>query len=67
MDQFPVDVEPAVESQLIDLGEVPLSALRELDGAMLHRSLRYAVNKTKYLLISAAGEPPSERPIDSGG
>lgn len=53
IDSVPVAVEPTVESQLIDLGAVPLSVLRRLDGVILDRSLRHVVDKARHLMISA--------------
>lgn len=41
-----VDPEPGVSSELVDLGGVPLSELRTLNGGALHRSLRHVVEQT---------------------
>jgi hypothetical protein len=48
MNTFPRDVEPGVESQLVDLGAVPLAVLRELDGTAIRRSLLHVVEQTGY-------------------
>ena len=53
MDTFPRDAEPGVESQLVDLSEVPLAVLRELDGAAMRRSLVHVLEQTRYTRVSS--------------
>jgi hypothetical protein len=53
MDSFRSDVEPGVESQLVDLGAVPLAVLRELDDTMLHLSLGHVLEQARYVRVSA--------------
>jgi len=52
METFARDVEPGVESQLVDLSEVPLVVLRKLDGAAMHRSLVHVVEQARYTRVS---------------
>ena len=53
MRSFRSDVEAGVESQLVDLGAVPLAVLRELDDTMLHRSLSHVLEQARYVRVSA--------------
>lgn len=53
MESFRSDVEPGVESQLVDLGAVPLAALRELDDTMLHLSLGHVLEQVRYVRVSS--------------
>jgi hypothetical protein len=45
MTTFPADVEPAIESELIDLSSVSFAALRDLDTPAFHGALRRAVKR----------------------
>src|SRR3981081_589176 len=54
MNSIPVDAEPDVESELVDLGAVPLTVLRELDHAALHRAMRRVVERTRALRVIRA-------------
>jgi len=58
MNTCPRDVEPGVESQLVDLSEVPLAMLRELDGAAMRRSLAHVVEQTRYVRVTAEHRQP---------
>ncbi|GAA4616772.1 hypothetical protein [Saccharopolyspora hordei] len=42
----PLDAEPGVASQLIDLGAISLPELRSLEDGALHRSLQHVVQQT---------------------
>jgi hypothetical protein len=53
--------KPGIESELVDLGNVPLSALRKLDDATLHRSLRHAVERTAHIPVTASGSQGAKR------
>lgn len=55
MGTYPRDVEPEVESQLVDLSEVPLGVLREVDGAAMRRSLAHVVEQTRYVQARRGG------------
>jgi hypothetical protein len=52
---------PGIESELLDLSAMPLSELRELDSAALHRSVRRAVERTAYIPITASGSGGAQR------
>jgi hypothetical protein len=54
METYPRDVEPGLDSQLVDLSEVPLAVLRELDGAAMRRSLVHVMEKARYTQVLAA-------------
>jgi len=54
MKTYPRDVEPGVDSQLVDLSEVPLAVLRELDGAAMRRSLVHVVEKARHTQVISA-------------
>jgi hypothetical protein len=47
MNSFSADIEPGFESELIDLADVPFTALRELDSEPLRRSLGHVVERTR--------------------
>jgi hypothetical protein len=57
-----VDTEPGVVSELIDLDRIPLSELRELNHAALHKSLRHVVTRTTVIDVVAS----YDRPPDGG-
>jgi FXSXX-COOH protein len=61
MKSYLVDSEPDIESELVDLGTVPLTVLRELDNAALHRATRRVVEQTGGLRVSVASN------ADAGG
>ena len=46
MDLFSTDVELGVESELIDLGAVSMTVLRELDGTVFRQALRHVMQQT---------------------
>lgn len=52
MNTCPRDVEPGVESQLVDLSEVSLAMLRELDGTAMRRSLVHVVEQARYARVN---------------
>jgi hypothetical protein len=56
MKNFPMDAEPGVESQLVDLSAVPLAVLRNLDGTAMRRSLVHVVEQLRYTRVSAEQE-----------
>ena len=47
MNSFSADIEPGIESELMDLDNVPFSTLRELDSDALRHSLRQVVERTR--------------------
>jgi hypothetical protein len=49
MNFSPADLEPGIESQLIDLDAVPFTRLRDLDTEALRRSQRHVVERTRGL------------------
>lgn len=51
MNSFLTDTEPDIESELIDLDEVPFTRLRELDSAALRRSLGHVVERTATIRV----------------
>ncbi|MDS0137279.1 MULTISPECIES: hypothetical protein [unclassified Amycolatopsis] len=53
--------DAGIESKLLDLGEVPLSRLRTLDGTELQSSLRYAAERVSYIPVTASGSGGARR------
>ena len=53
--------KPEIESELVDLGSVPLSALRKLDTTALHHSLRLAVERSAHIPVTASGSQGAKR------
>jgi hypothetical protein len=49
--------EPGVESELIDLDDVPFSRLRELEGAALRRSLDHVLERTASVRVRYKSAP----------
>lgn len=56
MDSSTLDNKSGVESRLIDLSQVPLTALRKLDGAALRQSLQHVLEKTRRPQVASAVE-----------
>jgi len=52
---------PGIESELLDLSATPLSELRKLNSALLHRSMRRAVERTAHIPITASGSQGAKR------
>jgi hypothetical protein len=62
MQQVPrADGEAGIESELIDLGEVPLTRLRTLDARELRNALRHAVERVSYIPVTASGSGGARR------
>lgn len=64
MSQFSVDMESGVESELIDLGAVSMTVLREWDDEVLRKALRHVLQRTEYPRVTAgggSGDPGAER------
>jgi hypothetical protein len=51
MNSFSMDIEPGIESELIDLATVPFIVLRELDSEPLRRSLGHVVERTRRVRV----------------
>ncbi|QKV78424.1 hypothetical protein [Amycolatopsis sp. Hca4] len=47
--------EAGIESELLDLGEVPLSKLRNLDGDELRNALSHAADRAAFIPVTASG------------
>jgi len=59
MDSFPADMESGVESELIDLDAVRMTALRELDDTVLRQALRHVMQQTAHPQVTAGnGDGP---------
>ena len=63
MNSFSADIEPGIESELIDLDGVPFTALRDLDSEPLRRSLGHVVERTRRVraLYRSQGQANGER------
>lgn len=65
MNSFSADIEPAIESELLDLDSVPFTTLRELDGDALRHSLRHVVERTRHVRARyRSGNPSGGERID---
>jgi FXSXX-COOH protein len=61
MSASPTELESNLESSVIDVGAIPLAALRTLDGAVVRRSLRHVVERTAHVGVT---EVSSDNAID---
>lgn len=52
MNQSPADLESDIESELIDLRGISMTALRDLDGAVVERALRQVMQRTAHPGVS---------------
>jgi hypothetical protein len=53
--------EAGIESAVLDLGDVPLSELRTLDGGELRKALRHAAERVSYIPVTASGSQGARR------
>lgn len=53
--------EAGIESPVLDLGAVPLSELRTLDGSELRKALRHAAERVSYIPVTASGSGGAKR------
>jgi len=53
--------EAGIESAVLDLGGVPLSELRTLDGSELREALRHAAERVSYIPVTASGSAGAQR------
>lgn len=58
MDSFSADRESGIESELIDLGAVSMTVLRELDDTALRQALRHVMHRTARPQVAAGGDQP---------
>jgi len=55
MNSFSADTELDVTSELIDLGGVSMTVLRELDDSMFRQALRHVMQQTAHPQVIASG------------
>ena len=55
MDSFSANMESGVESELIDLGAVSMTALRELDDTVFRQALQHVMHQTTHPRVTAGG------------
>jgi FXSXX-COOH protein len=53
--------EAGIESAVLDLGGVPLSELRTLDGSELREALRHVTERVSYIPVTASGSQGARR------
>ncbi|MEA5358367.1 hypothetical protein VA596_02375 [Amycolatopsis sp., V23-08] len=53
--------EAGIESAVLDLGAVPLSELRTLDGSELRKALRHAAERVSFIPVTASGSEGARR------
>lgn len=61
MDTFSANTESGIESELIDLGAVSMTTLRELDHTVFRQALRHVMQQTTYPQVTAGGGSEAER------
>lgn len=64
MDSFSAGMEPGLESELIDLGAVSMTALRELDDTMFRQALQHVMRQTAHPRVIASGGGGSTGRVD---
>jgi hypothetical protein len=55
VDSFSADTESGVESELIDLGAVSMTVLRELDDTVFRQALRHVMQQIMHQRVTAGG------------
>lgn len=55
MDSFSAGMEPGLESELVDLGAVSMTALRELDDTVFRQAMQHAIKQTSHPRVTAGG------------
>jgi hypothetical protein len=58
MELFLSGTESGVESEVVDLGSIPLKVLRGLNDTVLDRALRHVVEQTGHVWVAAEEEQP---------
>lgn len=53
--------EAGIDSAVLDLGAIPLSELRTLDGGELRKALRHAAERVSYIPVTASGSEGARR------
>ena len=61
MDLFSVDPESGVESELIDLGAVSMTVLRESDDTVLRQALRHVMQQSAHPSMTVGSESLGHR------
>ncbi|MDT7804270.1 MAG: hypothetical protein QOI78_7703 [Actinomycetota bacterium] len=56
--------EAGIESAVLDLGAVPLSELRTLDGSELRKALRHAAERVSFIPVTASGSGGGAKRVD---
>lgn len=64
MDSFSVNLESGIESELVDLGSVSMTVLRELDDTVLKQALRHVMHQTARPQVTASGSQDSTGRVD---
>jgi FXSXX-COOH protein len=64
MDSFSAGMESDIESELIDLGAVSMTALRELDDTVFRQALRHVMQQTAHPQVIAGSTGDGTGRID---
>jgi hypothetical protein len=64
MDSCSAEKELGVESELIDLGAISMTALRELDDTAFRKALRHVTRQTAQPRVAAGGEGGGAERVD---
>lgn len=55
MNQFSADTESGIDSELIDLGAISMTALRELNDPMFKKALRQVMQQASHPQVTIGG------------
>lgn len=61
MDSVSANVEWGIESELIDLGAISMTVLRELDDGLFRQALRRVMHHAVHPRVTAGGGSGAER------
>ena len=64
MDSFSAERELGVESELIDLGTISMTALRELDDTAFRKALRHVTRQTAHPREASTGNSEGAERVD---
>lgn len=58
------DIDPGIESQLIDLSTISFARLRELNSSAIHRAMHHALERTGRLRDKKSAEAGQGERVD---
>jgi len=63
-DSFTPDMESGIESELIDLGSVSMTVLRELNDTAFRQALQHVIQQTSHPQVTVGGGSEGSARID---